>query len=296
LLWLGMTACAIAAVPPKPVSIDPATMRRLSVAIAPARAMTRSASVTGFARVLDPIPLAQLDADIAAAQPAAFASAAEAARTRALFAADATVSRRAAEAATMQARGDSARLALLRRRLGLEWGPAVASLGDARRAALVEAVAAGRAALVRIDSASGAGQASLRTVVLDLGDLGAVTATILGPARAADPRLQSPGLIAQVSGPKAGLLSTGLSMPARLSGTMQAGVFIPGSAVLRVDGGSWIYRQHAPGAFRRTLLIGTIPVPGGLFVTGGVRPGDAVVASGAAALYAAEQGGGPVED
>jgi hypothetical protein len=294
LLCFGV-ATMIAAEPPKPVSIDAATMRKLAVATAPVQAMTRSAATTGFARVLDPIPLAQLDADIAAAGPAAAASAAEAKRSRDLFAADATISRKAAEAATMQARADSSKLALLQRRLGLEWGPAIARLGSARRAALVEALSSGRAALVRIDSASGTGQAGLRSVVLDLGDLGPVTATIIGPARAADPRLQSPGLIAQVSGPKAGLLSTGLSVPAKLSGAALSGVFIPGGAVLRLDGASWIYRQTAPGRFSRARLQGVIAAPGGLFVTGGVRPGDRIVTSGAAALYAAEHGGGPAE-
>jgi hypothetical protein len=289
LLWFGM-ATMLAAEPPKPVSIDAATMRKLSVATAQVQAMTRSVATTGFARVLDPIPLAQLDADLAAAAPAAAASAAEAARSRDLFAADATISRKAAETATMQARADSAKLALLRRRIGLEWGPAIARLGDARRAALVEALSRGRAALVRIDSASGTGQTGLRSVVLDLGDLGTITANILGPARAADPRLQSPGLIAQVSGPKAGLLSTGLSVPAKLSGPALSGVFIPGSAVLRLDGASWVYHQAASGAFDRVRLPGAISVPGGLFVSGGIRPGDKIAISGAAALYAAEHG------
>ncbi|WP_404710185.1 hypothetical protein [Sphingomonas sp. MMS24-J13] len=295
LLWFGM-ATMLAAEPPKAVSIDAATMRKLSVTTAPVQAMTRSATTTGFARVLDPIPLAQLDADIAAAGPAAFASAAEAKRSRDLFAADATISRKAAETATMQARADGAKLALLRRRLGLEWGPAIARLGDARRAALVEALSSGRAALVRIDSASGTGQAGLHSVTLDLGDLGTVNATILGPARAADPRLQSPGLIAQVAGPKAGLLSTGLSVPAKLSGIAVSGSFVPGSAVLRLDGASWVYRQTASGTFGRIRLPGVIAVPGGLFVRGGIRAGDRIATSGAAALYAAEHGGHPVDD
>lgn len=295
LLWFGMAAI-LAAEPPKPVTIDAATMRKLAVTTAPVQAMTRSAATTGFARVLDPIPLAQLDADIAAAGPTAAASAAEARRSRDLFAADATISRKAAEAATMQARADSAKLALLRRRIGLEWGPAIARLGDARRAALVEALSSGRAALVRIDSASGGGQIGLRSVVLDLGNLGTAIATILGPARAADPRLQSPGLIAQVSGPKASLLSTGLSVPAKLSGTALSGVFIPGGAVLRLDGASWIYRQAGSGTFSRVRLPSVIAVPGGLFVSGGIRPGDRIAISGAAALYAAEHRGRSAED
>ncbi len=295
LLGLALAAGAHAAEAPKPVSIDAATMRRLSIGTTPARAITQGASISGFARVLDPIPLAQLDSDIAAAIPAAAASNAEAARSRALYDADATVSRKLAEAATTQARGDSAKLALLRRRLGLEWGPAVARLSDTRRGALVAALAAGRSALVRIDSAGGVGQANLRTAILDLGDLGPVSATILGPARAADPRLQSPGLIALVSGAKAGLFSTGLSVPAKISGVSRSGVLVPATAILRVDGATWVYVQNGAATFTRRRLGGTIAVPGGLFAGGGVSVGERLVTSGASALYAAEHGGGPAE-
>lgn len=296
--WVGLlaAACPLAAraEAPKPVTLDGATLRRLSVTTAPARAVTQSSVIAGFARVLDPIPLAQLDADIAAARPTAAASAAEAARSEALFAQDATVSRKVAQAAAMQAGGDSARLSLLLRRLGLEWGPAISRLSDARRGALVAALSSGRSALVRIDSANGVGQAGLRTVQLDLGEMGSTTATILGPARAADPRLQSPGLIAQVSGPKATLLSTGLSVTAKLSGAARPSIFVPNAAILRVDGASWVYRRIGAQAFARTRLIGPVATAGGL-LAGGLRAGDPIVMNGAAALYAAERGGGPAE-
>jgi hypothetical protein len=132
-------------------------------------------------------PLAQLDSDIAAARPTAAASAAEAARSQALFAADATVSRKVAQAAAQQAGGDSARLSLLLRRLGLEWGPAITRLSDRQRGALVTSLSSGQSALVRIDSANGAGQAGLHTALLDLGGLGTASAT--SSARPAPPIL-----------------------------------------------------------------------------------------------------------
>ncbi|QJU59085.1 hypothetical protein HL653_16125 [Sphingomonas sp. AP4-R1] len=297
-IWTGLLALALplkaGAEAPKPVMLDGATLRRLSVTTAPARMVTQAGSVAGFARVLDPIPLAQLDADIAAARPTAAASAAEAARSQALFAEDATVSRKVAQAAAMQAGGDNARLSLLVRRLGLEWGPAISRLSDARRGALVAALSSGRSALVRIDSANGVGQAGLHMVQLDLGEMGSATATILGPARAADPRLQSPGLIAQVSGPKAALLSTGLSVTAKLGGTAHASIFVPNAAILRVEGASWVYRRIGAQAFARTRLIAPVATAGGL-LAGGLRAGDPIVTNGAAALYAAERGGGPAE-
>jgi hypothetical protein len=289
-------APAVAADAPKPVALDAATVRRLAIETAPVRAATQSNAVAGFARVLDPIPLAQLDSDIATARAAAAASTAEAERSHALFAADATVSRKAVEAAAMQARTDGAHLALLRRRVGLEWGPAIARLNDAQRSALVAALASGRAALLRIDSAGGIGQAGLRSVELDLGEQGKVIAAILGPARAADSQLQSPGLIARVSGPKATILSSGLSVPAQLSGTVRSGAAIPPGAVLRVDGAAWVYVQTAPGRFVRKPLGGVAPNAGELFAASGVQAGQRIVTRGAAALYAAERGGGPARE
>lgn len=293
-----MLAGVVAGVPllaqspaPKPVSADAATLRRLAIAVAPARAMTQAQTVSGFARVLDPLPLAQLDSDIAAAAPAASASAAEAARSQALFRNDVTVSKRAADTASSQARGDASRLALLRRRLGLEWGPAIARMSDRQRGALVRALADGRTALVRIDSAGGSGQAGLRGVTIDLGVSGQVHATILGPARAADPRLQSPGLIARIDGNRAALFSTGLTAPAKLGGAVRSGIFVPAGSALRLSGATWAYVQRRPGLFERRRLDGVLPVPGGLFASHGIQPGEATVTRGASALYAAEQAG-----
>jgi len=296
--WLipaALIASAAIAQPPRPVTIDAATMRRLGVVTAPARATAHTSAVSGFARVLDPIPLAQLDSDIAAAAATATASAAEATRAEALFAKDATVSRKAAQAARAQAQGDAARLALLRRRLGFEWGPAILRLSDAQRGALVQALATGHAALLRIDSAGGEGQAGLRTVTIDLGELGTVVATIIGPARAADPRLQSPGLIARASGAKASLLSTGLTVPANIHAVARSGTFVPATAILRIDGASWAYVMIRPGTFTRRKLEGALPTTGGLFATGGIRAGEAIVTGGGSALYAAEHGSGPAE-
>src|SRR5262249_47201610 len=151
---LGLAAVASAAMAaPALVRMDAATQARLGIATQALVAADRGTQTAAFARALDPGPLAQLDSDIGAAEAAAAASKAEADRTRALNAADQTVSKRAAEAAAAQARADALKVQLLRRRVGLEWSPALATWNDARRGRLVADIAAGRAALVRIDSA-----------------------------------------------------------------------------------------------------------------------------------------------
>jgi hypothetical protein len=271
------------------VKLDAATQQRLGVQTAPVAGAQRAAAMRGFARALDATPLATLEADLATAASAAQASQAEAARSRALAAADATVSRRVAETAVAQARADAAKVALLRRRLGLEWSPAIAAMSKARRSQLIAAIAEGRATLVRIDVAGGAapvhGSASL-----DLGAHGHAQATILGPARVGDARLQSTGLLALVSGPGAIWLATGAVAPATLAaGPPATGVIVPRAALLRTGGQTYAYVRRDPTSFERREVDGGVSDPAGLFAPAGFRPGEQVVVAGAAQLFTSEQ-------
>ncbi len=276
------------------LKMDAATQRRLGLVTAPLAAATqRVGGADGFVTVLDAGPLALLDADLAAAQAALAASQAEAARTRALNAEDQTVSRRVAQAAAAQARADAARAQLLRRRIGLEWGPGLASLSDAARSRLIGELASGRAALARIDAAGGV-PAGTRSVGLDLGPDGFASATVLGPARTSDPRLQTTGALAVVRGPGASRLGAGAILPARIeTGAAAAGVTIPRGAIVRRGGETLVYIRRDAGSFEHRAVVGGAPGPAGLFVARGFRPGEAVVIKGAAQLLAAET---PVEE
>ncbi len=287
-LALGVAIASPALAARTPLKIDAATQARLGVTTATLVAVRRTASVNGFARAVDPVPLATLDADIATAAAALGASQAEATRTRTLNAADQTVSKRVAEAAAAQARADAAKLALLRRRIGLEWGPSLQTMSDARRGRLIGDIAAGRAALVRIDASSGLSRLT-GIATMDLGASGLARAAILGPARVGDPRLQSTGLLALVTGSQALRLGSGTVVPATLAaGASVVGVIVPRSALLRTAGKTFAYVRRDAGSFERRVLVGGIPDPAGHFVSGGFRAGDAVVTKGAAQLFAAE--------
>jgi hypothetical protein len=289
-LALGLLAAAPARAAGGLVKMDAATQARLGVATEPLAAAVRGTQVSGFARALDPGPLAQLESDIAAASAAAAASQAEANRTRALNAADQTVSKQAAEAAAAQARSDAAKLELLRRRVGLEWSPALARWPDSRRSRLVADIAAGRAALVRIDSAYGLAQAR-GVVSLQPASGGEVRAEILGPTRTGDPRLQSTGLLTLVTGPRAVEFGAGTVAPATLtSGASVRGVVIPRAALLRGGGRTFVYLRRDAVEFEMREVPAALSDPGGLFVTAGFSPGEAVVTKGAQQLFAAQSG------
>ena len=272
------------------LALPPAAQQHLGVKTAVLTQARRSTQVAAFAKVLDPGPLAALEADLDTAAAAAAASGAEAARASALARSGESMSSKDAEAAVAQAKGDQAKLALLRRRIGLEWGPGVAQLPDRRRVQLIQALAAGKAALVQVDTPSNEGQDGARSVEIDIGST-SVEAQVLGHSRTAEPRLTSSGLIALVTGPQAILFSNGLTQSARINtSSAVTGVVIPRDAVVRYQGSDWAYVLTGGTRFERRRLDSPVPEAGGLFIARGVWPGEAVAVQGVAALLAAELG------
>ena len=271
------------------VTLSPGEQAHLGVVTRKLSATRHSSETDAFAKVLDPEPLVQLDSDLVTAEAAATASAAEAARSRALNSQGAAVSAKDTEAAVAQARADALKVEMLRQRLGLEWGPGIARLSAVARGRLVRGLSAGTIALVHVDTHNNAGQAGARFVKVDVGD-NSVRGTVIGPARAAEPRLQSSGLIVEVGGRSAILLSVGLTQSAHIeSTTAETGVMIPREAVIRYRGLDWAYVRTDPSTFERRLIDGPVPEADGFFVARGFAGGDAVVVGGATALFAAEQ-------
>lgn len=268
--------------------LSAAQQQRLGVSVQLLARSYRQTQVAAFAKVLDPGPLAALESDLDAAIAAAEASSAEAARARSLGKDSSSMSARDAEAAIAQAAQDQSKLILLRRRVGLEWGPGLARLSDARRRELIKALSQGKAALVQVDTPDSAGQAGAKSVEIDIG-AGSVKAEVLGASRVAEPRLQSSGLICLVTGPQAILFSIGLIQSARINQpSAQAGVLVPRSSLIRYEGLDWAYVRTGPQTFERRAVADPQPEADGDFVAQGFSPGEAVVVSGAAALFAAD--------
>ena len=222
------------------VTLTPAIQQHLGIATQPLVATRRAGEIDAFAKVLDPGPLAQLVADLRTAEAAAVASRAEADRARTLNRSEGAVSSRDLETATALAASDALKVTALRRRLGLEWGPGLARMSDAGRDQLVRALADGSAALVHVDTHNNDGQTGARRVKIDIGP-DSVTGTVIGPARSAEPRLQSSGLIVKVTGKAAILLSIGLTQSAHIESTsLQDGFIIPRAALIRFRGSDWV--------------------------------------------------------
>jgi hypothetical protein len=271
------------------LTLTAAQQSRLGIGVQVLTGTRRHKQVAAFAKVLDAGPLAQLESDLDAQIASAAASSAEASRARTLGQGSTSMSAKDAEAAIAQARQDQSKLDLLRRRLGLEWGPGLARLSDARRHALIKALSEGKAALVQVDTPDSEGQDRARSVEIDIGS-GSVRAPVIGPSRTAEPRLQSSGLICLVSGPQAILFSKGLVQSARIDqSSSETGVILPRSALVRYLGSDWAYVRTGPETFERRLVETPEPEPDGDFTASRFRPGEEVVTRGTAALFAADR-------
>jgi hypothetical protein len=300
----GRAGCAVAgllglllALPLQPVpaqssvgslTLSIAAQRRLGVATTRLVEVHHADEIDAFAKVLDPASLIQSENDLATAEAAAAASRAEAARAAALHQSGNSISAKDLEAATAQAKSDTLKVELVRQQMALQWGPGIARLAPARRIALVRALVRGSAALVHVDTHNNEGQSGAHRVRIDVGG-DSVEGLVIGPARAAEPRLQSSGLIVEVTGHDAILLAVGLTQSAHIEqATSQSGVVIPRSAVIRFQGADWAYVRGSPTSFQRRLIRDPSMEGGGLFVSGGFATGDEVVTAGATSLFAAD--------
>lgn len=270
---------------PDPVR-DQALRLRLGIVVAPLAAWSGAQQTGGFAKGLDASALAAIVAEIDSARATATASQAEAARLDALYRNDVSASRRAVEAARAQAAADLARLRLARQRIGLEYGPGLARLGDAALHELVSQIAAGEAALIRID-VPGALLGPGTTVQVHAGD-NVANARVLGAAAAADSKLQSAGVLAVVTGPAARQVLAGRVLAVQAaSGGSVSGVLVPRDAIVRYQGQMWVFRQEG-GKFEREALIDPQQVEAGWLVRGGLKPGETIVTHGGTGLLALE--------
>jgi len=270
------------------LEVSSQVQRHLGLATQKLTATHRSDEVDAFAKVLDPEPLVQLDSDLQTAIATAVASKAQADRSRVLSTPNGGVATKDMEAAVSQARQDALKVDMLRRRLALEWGPGVARMSDAARGRLVRELTKGSAALAHVDTHNDEGQAHARFVKVDIGDA-SLRGTVIGPARAAEPRLQSSGLIVEVVAPEAILLSVGLTQSAHIQqSSPQAGVILPRSSVIRFKGSDWAYVRAGPTRFERRLIENPVPEADGFFVAKGFAAGDEVVVKASDALFAAE--------
>jgi hypothetical protein len=278
---------------PKLITVDPAEQIRFGLAVIALKSAPAPNGTTTTARVLDPSTLLQLDSELASAAATFAASRAEAARTRKLFEQDRTASARAVEAANAQEQADLQRVNAARRQLALEWGGGLADLPAHLRAALLNELVAGKAALVRVEVPAGAPMPARRSTVEVRGSSESEIfgGAVLGSLPMADPRLQTRGVLVELKG-AAARLPIGQMLTAEIPSTTDPpgamGVMLPRSALLRRGSRVWVYVQTGATTFIRREVRDYHPMLAGWFVPSGFAPGERVVTVGASALLGVE--------
>lgn len=271
--------------------------RAVGIVVAPAPAAKLPQRIDAYGRVLDPSQLVADAGRLESSRAAARAAAAETARLTGLYR-GANASLKALQVAEAEQTRAQVSLRQAQTEFLLRWGP-VAQLDDARRAALIEQLAAGRQLLLRADLP---GRHSLGAVpkqaLIDVDGV-KVSARVLGPLPQSAPQMQSAGLLLQIPHPPPGL-GAGAELPVILQGDYRDGRVVPDGALLYGEQGVYVYHElsdktkdgdtrFAPAAV--TLLQ---PVGDGWLVTG-LQADDRVVVRGAGVLWSL-QGLGNISD
>ena len=278
------------------ITLDADTQKIMGLQVAALAATELSPELKGFGRVLDPATLGATVADVLSTRATAGVSQKEFARLKAL-AEQNNASPRALEAAEAAAQRDAVLVESAQVKLLAATGKAIAVRDDL--AGLVKSLASGDSALVRIDLPAGENLESppLGARLAPLGDGSKpLEAQFAGAATGVDPQTQGRGFLFLVETNQsrlvAGATVTGFL---KLSGSAQAGVTVPRSAVVRFNGATWVYLQTGDDTFERVEVALGAPLDDGWFIAKGLKAETKGVTVGAQQLLSEElkgQGGG----
>ena len=239
------------------------------------------------ARVLDPSTLYAQLGDLQMSSNALALSSAQAARIARLYRNQQNATQTALAQATLTAQSDQNNRARAQIALRTTWGEAVASWSTQEAARRLIALRSGHASFVRaeLDTALVAGT----TFVVDAAPL-----ELIGLLPAADPQTGRVGALLWL---KRGLPALSrLQIEVRSEYVATTSVLIPRSAILRLNGGNFVFIQTANDAYLLRELTLPERAPDGWLVQSGFAVGERVVTAGAASLLTMARGAGQEED
>lgn len=258
---------------------------------APIKVAERATELSGIATIVDPAPLLQIDADIAAADIAAEFSSGTLER----FKATKSLSRQTIEAAVKQAATDATQQKLLELRLKQTWGENAPFLDGAQRKQVVAELSEGKRAIVRMDfpDLTGGAPKSVRVTPLSGGQPTPVADLWIAPSGSLSmPGVSYYGLINSGPGLRAGDRAR---LTAEAADTRE-GLIIPSSALVVTEGQTWCYVETAPETYEKRPVPLDHPYEDGYLVTEGFKAGEKIVVRGASLLLAREAEPGDFDD
>ncbi len=239
------------------LTLDAAAQARIGLEVRRLLTARIPAVAVAHGNVLDPSPLALLDAELDGAAAALVIARGQEKRERELFERDQIVARPALEAAQLQVQIAETRHETALRRLATEWGDGPALSAPAGRRTLVARLLRREVILLRVELPAG------ETISGTLAD--AVVTTLASErGRAAkwfcdaptvDARTQGRGFLLQAPGPDPDL-RPGTVVTARIAqdGPVKPAMRVPVTAVVRHLGLTWIYLAEAEGRFRKQAI------------------------------------------
>jgi hypothetical protein len=253
--------------------------------------MSGSPQVEAFGLVLDPALLVADAGRVDSTRAAARAAAAERARLASLYQNNAAASLKALQAAETVAIDGAAQAQAAAVTFALRWGP-VASLGAAKRHALIDAVSAGQHLLVRADVPGQHVRAAIgRRALVEVDGL-SVAARVLGPLPETSPQSQASGWLLEIDRRPDGF-GPGARARVWLQGTPVPGLLVPPAALLYGEEGAYVYREAGPSGadplrYEPVKVKLKSRVGDGWLVEGLVRT-DKIVVQGAGVLWSLER-------
>ncbi len=150
-------------------------------------------------------------------------------------------------------------------------------------------LAAGQSRLLKLTLPLGkAPQTPPRTVRILFANATTMTVLLVAPAPTTDPDLQGKSYY-YLATSHLGQLNYGLHVIGLMHyGSQHSGVIVPNAAVVWLHGSAWVYLKTNDGCFVRKPARTRMPVPGGWFQAGGLRPGDRLVMQGVEVLLSVQ--------
>jgi hypothetical protein len=272
------------------VTFDEETQKRLALKVEALVAAQYEPQARAFGRVLDPAALSVMAADAASARALAKASAKEIERLKTL-AGQENASVRALQAGEAAAERDRVAAEAADQKFIATWGQGITERKDLGE--LMQSLARRDEALARVDLPSGElikTQLAGAWLAASAEDTNRLPAEVLGPAPTVDPQTQGQGFLLLARG-REPWLAPGAAVVGflKVQGNPMTGVTVPGRAITRFNGKSWVYVQTGAQTFARREVSAQRPLGEGWLVTEGFKAGERVVVQGARMLLSEEQ-------
>jgi len=273
------------------LTLDAATQARIGLEVRKLLPARIPAVAVAHGNVLDPSPLALLDAELDGAAAALVIARGQEKRERELFERDQIVARPALEAAQLQVQIAETRHETALRHLATEWGDAFVATAPDRRRTLVARLLRREVILLRVELPAGETLSGTPSdaVVTTLASEHGRPAKWFCDASTVDARTQGRGFLFQAPGPDPDL-RPGTAVNARIAqdGPAKPAMLVPTTAVIRHLGLAWIYLAEAEGRFRKqAITLDRLTADG--WVTATALPETASVVSRGAQLLLSEE-------